>query len=678
MKTRFVELSVDDEIYVNGQLSLVRGWLEDGRLHVLFPSLNRSMFFEESEFWSRFRDGEISFKSDLKSSASIPPDDHRWRKAEALLAVCEDHDRHHPPGTRRGIKATVARNQQKFIQRTQSTLTASVLKTALDKGVPGNRSIFALLDNRGRGPRNRYESDVEQIISETVDYYWSNHAHRHSDAWDEYRRLRRKYIDANLGSQGTTTWPAKTAIRNRINDAETYERFRTKYGKHAANCRFSGSHPCKRAKYALEVVQLDHTRCDAHVVDDAGNHLGRPWLTLCIDEYSGAILAIVVTMLAPSLAVVMEALRRTVMGPPKGFAERMGLFGEWIYFGKPSKIKKDRATELRESMEDFLADIGIGAERARRRVAKDKALVEGTNTPFSKLFRSLPGGIPYDVGTLRRLNVDPAKDAVLTLEELERFCWQFAENYNEHGNVRDDGTTPRERFLKSLAQCPRKPVDPSVFDRFGYVRDVTVDRSGVRVEGMHFHDPDAVSRILDHMAYRTQKRSRRSGLDSSATVRTKCRIPPVDVRYIFVWDAVAKEWERLENTHEDYWGHDIEYCRALRHQRRARSTGDEAAIERSSIRTAEARNKAWQKKALKQRGSSSERPKDTPKELPVSEIEERHLEKANNNVKRKNNRLSRNSKVVASTERKPTSASVEALLQGAVAIAKRRTTVNRG
>jgi putative transposase len=87
----------------------------------------------------------------------------------------------------------------------------------------------------------------------------------------------------------------------------------TTTGKKAVSGRPKKAHLARKDKRKrLFKVYIDHTRMDL-ILSNAGRALGRPWLTLAIDENSHRVLAYYLTFDSPSyrscLAVLREILR---------------------------------------------------------------------------------------------------------------------------------------------------------------------------------------------------------------------------------------------------------------------------------------------------------------------------------------------------------------------------------
>ncbi|HCS63582.1 MAG TPA: hypothetical protein DIW64_05515 [Cellvibrio sp.] len=87
----------------------------------------------------------------------------------------------------------------------------------------------------------------------------------------------------------------------------------------------------------LQVCHIDHTQMDIELLSIEGVNVGRPWITVIIDEYTGFVLAIYLSFRKPSSISVMCALRLMVKKHgffPESLVVDGGKEFESIYFEK--------------------------------------------------------------------------------------------------------------------------------------------------------------------------------------------------------------------------------------------------------------------------------------------------------------------------------------------------------
>ena len=95
---------------------------------------------------------------------------------------------------------------------------------------------------------------------------------------------------------------------------DRYLLMRARHGKVVANAKRKPRAAGVITTRPLERVELDHFLCDVHLVcGRTGVPLGRPWLTLAVDHYSGMVVGYHLTFAPPSAASVLAALRHAIL-----------------------------------------------------------------------------------------------------------------------------------------------------------------------------------------------------------------------------------------------------------------------------------------------------------------------------------------------------------------------------
>lgn len=93
--------------------------------------------------------------------------------------------------------------------------------------------------------------------------------------------------------------------------------------------------PFTEATRFLERCHIDHTLMDVELTSDDGIPLGKPWLTIVVDEHTSYILAYYLSFYAPSVTTLMCAIRLMVLNHgvfPEAFVVDGGKEFESIYF----------------------------------------------------------------------------------------------------------------------------------------------------------------------------------------------------------------------------------------------------------------------------------------------------------------------------------------------------------
>ena len=107
---------------------------------------------------------------------------------------------------------------------------------------------------------------------------------------------------------------SRETVRQVALHVDRYRQMRARYGRQAADAKRKPRGAGVITTRPLERVELDHFLCDVHLrCEKTGALLGRPWLTLAVDHYSGIVLGYYLSFAPPSAASVLAALRHAIL-----------------------------------------------------------------------------------------------------------------------------------------------------------------------------------------------------------------------------------------------------------------------------------------------------------------------------------------------------------------------------
>jgi putative transposase len=170
----------------------------------------------------------------------------------------------------------------------------------------------------------------------------------------------------------------------------------------------------------LAVMQIDHTRVDAIVVDPVTRKpIARPWLTLAIDVATRVVLGMAVTLDAPSIYSVSLAFTHACL-PKDGWIAERGLDLTWDVFGMPAALHMDNAKEFRSDAVRRGCD-EYGVKRLFRPIATPHfgGHIERLIGTLMGQVHLLPGTTSSNVAD--RGDYDAEKSATMTLAEFEKW-----------------------------------------------------------------------------------------------------------------------------------------------------------------------------------------------------------------------------------------------------------------
>ena len=454
-----------------------------------------------------------------------------------------------------GLKRTMATiwaNKQRQLAAHKRPSPTAVRQWLKERGEPGFRPLKIAQSMRGQGTRSkRLSASVRRLMHEAAVIYWSDPRQSIKGArdllWDALAKINRDLEGCPLEP------PSKEAFRLYVRELECFDTVAARYGNKEANSRFK---PCGTglvAERPLLLGAMDHTLMDVFVVIDVKGCrlLGRPWLTVLIDVHSRCIVGWVLSFEPPSLYSVTECIKRA--NRPKAatrlrFPDNPELAD---IFGKFDEIVVDNGWEFTgTSFESALTDLGVSIRWAPVRSPTYKAVVERFfGTLNSLLHKKLPGGtIPIE--QMRAWELDPSKDAVLTLAQVEALLTSAIGTYHQelHSTL---GDAPANVWARGVRDHGVQVIgDDRQLDKMvGAHEERTLSRSGVSLFDLQYHEPAVTGPLLEKLAGRMPTKSRRKG---SATAKVTVKYNPANLGEVHIWDLTTGKYETLPCTDQVY------------------------------------------------------------------------------------------------------------------------------
>lgn len=433
----------------------------------------------------------------------------------------------------------------------------STVRRWLDaRGCVGARSLKAMVSMSGRVPRaKRLPRFVHRRLHRAAMIYWSSAAVTVRGAFDF---LKGRLVEVNRWLKArrlpTVPLPSAETFRKHVRFTECFDTVAAKFGLKEANNRFKACGTGLVAHRPLLLGAMDHTRADFFAVVDVDGWrlLGRPWLTVLIDVHSRCVLGWVLSFEPPSIYSITECIKRANR-PKLRMQDGVGANALLIdIYGKFDEIVVDNGWEfIGTSFESSMTDVGTSIRWAPVKSPTYKALVERFfGTLNTMLHQRLPGGT-FPIAKMRAWELDPQKDAVLTLDQAEALLNSAIAVYHQelHSTL---GDTPLNVWTKGVrAQGGVQVIgDDRLLDKMvGAHVERTLSRSGISLFGLQYHAPAIVGPLLEQLAGREPARRRRQG---SATAKVTVKYNPANLGEVHVWNRVSGTFETLPCTDADY------------------------------------------------------------------------------------------------------------------------------
>lgn len=437
--------------------------------------------------------------------------------------------------------------------------THRMVRALRNCGSPGDRKLRYFLSRRGKLKRSRLPEKVEEMLESSVSFFWDLRSRNYSDAFGFFHGLlaEENAVRKKNGEKQLKPPERMETLRRRINAAMCRDNWARKYSPLEADQKFRGVAEHMSAAAPGELVVIDHTVVDAFTLldRDTGLPLGRPYLSVAIDVATRCILGFLVSAEPPSVYSVMTLLKR--VNRDKNYVADLypDIDGKWDSWIHPVALLLDNAWEFSApSTRDALSDMGTEVIWAPIGNPQYKAIGERFFHTFNTMLaHRLRGGVAGDITDRRRMRLDPSKDAVFTVQDLDHLITRMVIVYE---NERHEGVggIPARLWQEGIQHYGRRFIDDiTALDAVaGKVVDVTLTRAGVKFKNMKFHDRDATSRLLDELLHAAAKRSQSSKPYASGRIKVKAKYNPADASEIHVFNEERREYVTLPNRDQSF------------------------------------------------------------------------------------------------------------------------------
>ena len=435
-------------------------------------------------------------------------------------------------------------------------------------GRPGARPLAAFRDNRGKNSSRRLADEIEAEIPKAIDYYYDARGRDYNDAYGALHDAI-KALNKKRPKEQQLKYPRSEVLRRRIDKATTFDNLARKTSRSEAWRKLHGHREHISATRPLELAIIDTTPLDVHVLDSRLLlPLGRPYLTACIDVYSRMLLGWFITFEPPSLYSVMATLKR--VNRHKGYVRKLypQIKRPWDAWGCPTEILLDRDwAHQSPSFQHSMTELGTEVHYAPGDNPQYKTIGERWfRTVNQGLIHKLAGAVRYNVYVMRQVGLNPAKDALITFEDLNELLHEFNEvySYDTHDGI---GAIPARLWHEGLAVQRRRWIkDVGALDHvLGRVDTATISGNGIKFKNMRWHDESVTSLLLNDLVRLEKKRSQDPRTFGQSRARVIVKWNPADTGSISVWNRGGDPkpyWVTMPNADPEFlkgltfWHHD--------------------------------------------------------------------------------------------------------------------------
>lgn len=383
--------------------------------------------------------------------------------------------------------------------------------------------IASIIPNRSSGGRggSRLTPEQDGVLAETLKKFLRRKAGMPltmlvSDAEDAFRHAGVPPASPRSIIRRFESLPERTRHAHRHGRSKAAQTFDIHRGE---------TPPCSRP---LERVQIDHTLADVWLVsEDRNTVIGRPWVTLAIDEFSRCVIGLVVSYKEPSSEQFASVAAQAAL-PKRELLERYGLGHlEWPCHGIMSVIFTDGGPDFRAHAAWRGLRKWRGSWELRERPHYG-GIIESLIGTAMKQARLLPGNTARVLWADRDDRVDPSRTACLTKREFMKKLLQFFADDYMHRKHPGIEMTPFDKWQLGCHQHgePQKVPDPHRF----YLDFLPAEPRTLQKYGV----------LLSHLRYRSVDLQALRNMARDLTVQVK--VDPADVTRAFVEHPITGEY----------------------------------------------------------------------------------------------------------------------------------------
>lgn len=426
--------------------------------------------------------------------------DALWYRAQAKLAFVTRLE--HLPMTA-GVLAPIIREiwESKTLWKSRPGLQFPPHFTTVASWVreyrASDRDIRALLDrHHAKGNSGtRLPAAVGQIADDVIEsLYMTPERPTIKETTAEIRGRIAKLNVGRLLSEKLDA-PSMAYVKRRLAEISEYDKYRARYGLRAAGIKFRAAGRGVVAEKPLDRVCMDHSRMDLVVVDDVtGLPLGRPWLTLVIDECSRYVIGYYIGFEEPSGVSVARALRNALMPKETMLQKYPNVVSAWDAWGtgEITTLVVDNGLEFHgDTIEKGAGRFGMIVQFCPRKKPWYKGKIERF---FGTLNAGLLNGIPGKTfnSILERGDYEPTKHAVVGLETLREVVLTWIVDVYHQTLHRGLGGVPAEVWRSGIQAVDRwLPVSSlSVDTAFSRVETRRLTHKGIEHDCLFYNSQD--------------------------------------------------------------------------------------------------------------------------------------------------------------------------------------------
>lgn len=411
----------------------------------------------------------------------------------------------------------------------------------------GVKGLIVELKGNAHG---RLDDLVEQLIERAIEeHYFQTHrppltaTHLHlSGLIEEENEGRSSDLQLFVPSYHT--------FKRRLAEYDKYDVLCGRFGVAYANRWFRTYNKSPRAERPFEVIQVDHTPLDVECTFRGIFRLGKPYLTLARDQFTGAIVGLHLTFDPPSYSSVMQCLQmvfsRKILPPEVASRCKHG----WDMHGLIERLRVDNGLEFKGlDLQNAAAQLGFDIEFCPPRKPWFKAQVERA---LGTLRTQVISRLRARTFTVREDQRDGSTEfePLLDLEELQHVLMVWAITVHNERPYVATGMPPRLAWEAGIRTAP--PRNDRTETEINVYLGACVRRAlhpyGIELRGLTFASPELTclrQQIQRHPHFVTRDQNPDEG-------KLLVKYSPQDLGSVYVLDPLSNTYIEAKCSLPDY------------------------------------------------------------------------------------------------------------------------------
>lgn len=206
-----------------------------------------------------------------------------------------------------------------------------------------------------------------------------------------------------------------------------------------------------RVNLPYDLVELDTTIADIHLVDEHGRWIGRPTVSVVVDAATGWVLGLRVSLEPANEVLTIQTLKDAMTPRDDAFFEHWGIENRFRTSGAIQILSCDQGSENSgEWLPGIIAQSGIELAKNLPGCPEKKPHVERFILELNRFLHTLPGATTSSTMPNKTRTEKAMAEACLTLEELEGLIYRW---------LYDVFAKKIRRLIHSPLRMPESPQD---------------------------------------------------------------------------------------------------------------------------------------------------------------------------------------------------------------------------